>query len=226
MRSRSSAIRHGPRNPIRTRSRCPRRRRARRATGRRSRPGTRPGSRPRAAPGPRSARKDRGTCRAEHPRRSGSTPGAPRRPARRAGWRSRRRPRPTDPHPRAAGPVGLADTNSRLMRSPASASDVPNSAPSSTTVREHVVEPRRREEEVDEPGPAISTRSTCGTAARRGRFHLRGDVSRRPADVLDEDERDGRVPVAVLARLGGVTSTPASGGAGRPAAASAARDGR
>ena len=95
-------------------------------------------------------RASRGTCRAARPRRSGSTRGAPRRLARRAGSRSRRRPRPSARRRRAAGPVGFAETNSRLIRRPASTVERPYSSPAATTSRNDIVQPRGREKQVEE----------------------------------------------------------------------------
>ena len=67
---------------------------------------------------------------------------------------------------------------------------------------EHVVQPRRREEEVDEPG-ARDLDALHVTRRRRGQGvdESRRDVARRRADLLREHEGHVGLPVAVVPRL-------------------------
>ena len=79
--------------------------------------GTRPGTRPRAAARPGSARTaSRGTSRAGCRCRSGSTRGARRAPCAASRFAIASPTATQRPPPACSGPVGLAETNSRLIR--------------------------------------------------------------------------------------------------------------
>ena len=80
---------------------------------------------------------------------------------------------------------------------------MPNRSPSSTTVAQHVGEPRRGEEEIEEPGPGDLDPGQVGhgRGLERG-LHLarrsRGAAARRPG----QGQGDVRGPVAVVPLLG------------------------
>ncbi len=100
--------------------------------------------------------------------------------------------------PRCTGPVGLADTYSRLMERPARVSLRPYAAPASTMVRASspaAPAPRRM---LMKPGPATSTESMPSSGGEVVGEDLR-ELARRHAGLLAELHGDVGRPVTVLA---------------------------
>ena len=134
---------------------------------------------------------------------------------RRGSGRSRRRPRPTGCRRGGSGPVGLAETNSRLnllageqvaaavrrprLRPPAAATAP--CAPASTRMFRN-------------PGPAISTARDARRSPEPGREQV-GEVARGHAGLLGQLERDVGGVVAVLLLFGRSTTTVAGTPSGR-----------